>query len=228
MTIQRFQKSITNGSASLILAGMLGVTWLASAATDTKKPAPPAPKAAAPKAAPAKTGAPAAGAHTGATGGAHTGATTTGAHTTTTTTNHTTTTTGTHTTVGGTHPGGAGGAGAHAGATGGAKNTAFKSPAPKGTSEHVTKSGSAIRTRPGGKVADVHDAKRGMDVHHGLGGGRRVSMQRHDGSRVVAERAGAVMWSAAIATMDTILRGVRTIIMGAPMIAFIVDMDITG
>ena len=87
MTIQRFQKSITNGSASLILAGMLGVTWLASAATDTKKPAPPAPKAAAPKAAPAKTGAPAAGAHTGATGGAHTGATTTGAHTTTTTTN---------------------------------------------------------------------------------------------------------------------------------------------
>ena len=188
MTIQRFQKSITNGSASLILAGMLGVTWLASAATDTKKPAPPAPKAAAPKAAPAKTGAPAAGAHTGATGGAHTGATTTGAHTTTTTTNHTTTTTGTHTTVGGTHPGGAGGAGAHAGATGGAKNTAFKSPAPKGTSEHVTKSGSAIRTRPGGKVADVHDAKRGMDVHHGLGGGRRVSMQRHDGSRVVAER----------------------------------------
>jgi len=192
MTIQRFQKSITTGSAALILAGLLGITWVASAATDPKKPAPPAPKAA-PKAAPAKTGAPAAGAKTGTAGGVHTGTTTTGAHTTTTTTHpttttgHTTTTTGSHTTVGGTHPGGTG-AGVHGGATGGAKNTAFKSPAPKGTTEHVTKSGSAIRTRPGGKVADVHDAKRGVDVHHGLGGGRRVSMQRHDGSRVVAER----------------------------------------
>jgi hypothetical protein len=37
-------------------------------------------------------------------------------------------------------------------------------------------------------VSDVHDAKRGMDVHHGLDGGRKVSMQRHDGSRLVAER----------------------------------------
>jgi hypothetical protein len=34
----------------------------------------------------------------------------------------------------------------------------------------------------------VHDAKRGMDVHHGLNGGRSVSVERPDHSRVVAER----------------------------------------
>jgi len=192
---------MTNGSAALILAGMLGVIGLASAGADTKKPAPPAPKAAPRPAAAPRTSAPAGGAHTGAVGGAHTGATTTGAHTTTTgahattttthtptTTGHTTTTAGPHTTVGGTRPGAGGPAGAHGGAGAGAKNTAFKSPAPKGANEHVTKSGSAVRTRPGGKVADVHDAKRGMDVHHGLAGGHRVSMERHDGSRVYAER----------------------------------------
>ena len=71
----------------------------------------------------------------------------------------------------------------------GTAHSAIKSgPAPKGSNEHVTKSGSAVRTRPNGKVSDVHDAKRGMDVHHGLNGGRRVSVERHDGSRVVAER----------------------------------------
>ena len=31
-------------------------------------------------------------------------------------------------------------------------------------------SGSAVRTRPNGRVSDVHDARRGMDVHHGLNG----------------------------------------------------------
>jgi hypothetical protein len=34
----------------------------------------------------------------------------------------------------------------------------------------------------------VHDAKRGMDIHHGLDGGRRVSVERGDHSRIVAER----------------------------------------
>jgi hypothetical protein len=97
-------------------------------------------------------------------------------------------------TTGGSHPGGAG-AGSHPAGAGpgshpaGASHSPIKSgPAPKGSNEHVTKSGSAVRTRPGGKVSDVHDPKRGMDVHHNLGGGRRVSVERHDGSRVVAER----------------------------------------
>jgi hypothetical protein len=52
----------------------------------------------------------------------------------------------------------------------------------------MTKTGSAVRTRPNGKVSDVHDAKRGMDVHHGLGGGRRVSVERPGHGRVYAER----------------------------------------
>jgi len=143
--------------------------------------------------------------------GAHTTTTTTCSHTTTTTagaghttttttTTHTTTTTGAHSVTGagagahpsvgagaGVHPGGAMGAGAH-GPAGGASHSAFNHPAPRGASEHVTRSGSAVRMRPGGRVSDVHDARRGMDVHHGLAGGHRVSMERHDGSRLVAER----------------------------------------
>ena len=195
-----FRKSITDGSIVLILVGLLGMVCTASAAADNKKPAP----APAPKAAPApKPAAPAGGAHPSSATAGHTttstaghATTTTGAHTTTTTTHtttttsHTTTTTGAHTTtVGGTHAGAGGVAGGtHGGAGAGAKNTSFKSPAPRGSNEHVTKSGSAVRTRPGGRVSDVHDARRGVDVHHGLGGGRRVSMERHDGSRVYAER----------------------------------------
>jgi len=74
------------------------------------------------------------------------------------------------------------------GGAGTAHSTIKSGPAPKGSSEHVTKTGSAVRTRPNGKVSDVHDAKRGMDVHHGLNGGRSVSVERPDHSRVVAER----------------------------------------
>ncbi len=71
----------------------------------------------------------------------------------------------------------------------GASHTTIKGgSAPKGSHEQVTKSGGAVRTRPGGKVSDVHDPKRGMDVHNNLGGGRRVSTDRHDGSRMVSER----------------------------------------
>jgi hypothetical protein len=183
-------------SAALILAGLIISANSVCAVASTSKPAAPAPKAAAPAKPAAAPARPAGGATTshGATGGAagHT-TTTTGAHTTTTTTHttttttHTTTTTGHTTTAGGAHPGGAAG-GVHGPAGGAAHSTAFHSPAPRGANEHVTRSGSAVRTRPGGRVSDVHDARRGMDVHHGLGGGRRVSMERHDGSRVYAER----------------------------------------
>ena len=61
-------------------------------------------------------------------------------------------------------------------------------PGPRGSNEHVTRTGSAIRTRPDGRVSDIHDARSGMDVHHGLAGGRRVSVERADHSRVYAER----------------------------------------
>jgi len=59
---------------------------------------------------------------------------------------------------------------------------------PRGSNEHVTRSGGAIRTRPNGRISDVHDARRGMDVHHSLNGNRRVMVERHDHSRIVAER----------------------------------------
>ncbi len=100
----------------------------------------------------------------------------------------------THATDGGiTH--GATSAGAHPGPVGahpgpvGAHPTPIRSgPAPKGSHERVTTNGGAIRTRPNGKVSDVHDPKRGMDIHHGLNGGHRVSVERPDHSRVFSER----------------------------------------
>ncbi len=140
--------------------------------------------------------------HTTTTAGSHTTTTAGGAHTTTTTAGgaHTTTTAGggAHTTTpnaGGGHTtaagGGmhAGGGASHGGPGGGASHSAIHSgPAPHGSNEHVTRSGSAVRTRPGGRVSDVHDARRGMDVHHNLGGGRRVSVDRPGHGRVYAER----------------------------------------
>jgi len=109
--------------------------------------------------------------HGPTTGGAAThGPTTVGASHTTTTGMSRSTTTTTRTTTTTTH------------------SVIHSGPAPRGANEHVTRSGSAVRTRPGGRVSDVHDARRGMDVHHGLAGGRRVSMERHDGSRVYSER----------------------------------------
>jgi hypothetical protein len=47
-----------------------------------------------------------------------------------------------------------------------------------------------MRTRSNGSRADVHDSRRGMDIHHGLNGSRRVSVERADHSRIVAERGG--------------------------------------
>jgi hypothetical protein len=143
------------------------------------------------------------GAHgpTTATAGSHATTTTAaGAHGPTTATAggaHGTTTT-TATAHGGTTAGGAAGAGhggpgagAAGGAHGGAGNTshaAISRPAPRGSVEHVTHDGSAIRTRPGGRVSDVHDARRGMDIHHGLDGSRRVSVERPGHGRVMYER----------------------------------------
>jgi hypothetical protein len=216
MKMQVPQNHNKYGVAMLVLAVMLGSgSVVASAGTKTSAPAPKAAPAAHPAAASHPAGGSTAShgatgstaSHGATTGAAHTsGPTANGSHTTTTTANHATTANGSHTTTAGGAAGhattastGHAGTGA-AGAAGGHGNTAstphgttasnskIDRPVPKGTSEHVTKSGSAIRTRSNGKVSDVHDAKRGMDVHHGLDGGRRVSVQRHDGSRLVAER----------------------------------------
>ena len=64
-------------------------------------------------------------------------------------------------------------------------------PVPGGHSTLSTVNGSTIRTRPNGSRAEIHDARRGMDVHHGLDGRRQVAVERTDHSRVYAERGGA-------------------------------------
>jgi hypothetical protein len=70
----------------------------------------------------------------------------------------------------------------------GGTNSTFHSPAPSGAIEHTTRSGGAVRIGPEGNVRDVHDAKRGMDVHHGLNGNRSISVERADHSRLEVER----------------------------------------
>ncbi len=70
----------------------------------------------------------------------------------------------------------------------GAGHSAYGTHAPRGSSEHLARNGSTVRTRSSGRVSDVHDSRRGMDVHNGLNGNRRVSVERRDGSRLVAER----------------------------------------
>lgn len=186
-----------------VTASVLAVFGLVcvDAHANNKKPPAPAPKAAAPAkpptpSRPAGGGAGAGASHgptTGSGGAGHTGPTTT-THTGPTTTTHTgptttsphgPTTTGKPTTTGPTttKPVGEGtGKGTVA-----PKTTATGHLAPKGATTVSTPKG-AVTKRPNGKISDVHDAKRGMDVHHGLNGSKRVSVERADHSRIVAER----------------------------------------
>jgi hypothetical protein len=165
-------------------------------AADTKKNAPaPAAAHAAPATHPAA--APAGGAHSPATTGAvhgATGATAATTHAVTTTSaQHPVTTGGAGAkpaTTGGYKPAGA--AAPHAGPAGGTEShTAFGGhPAPTNSHEMHAANGAAVRTRADGTRSDVHDPKRGMDIHHGLDGNRRVAVERPDHSRIVAERGG--------------------------------------
>jgi len=61
---------------------------------------------------------------------------------------------------------------------------------PSGMKTSTAKNGASVAKRPDGRVASIHDAKRGMDVHHGLNGSRRVSVERADHSRVVVDGRG--------------------------------------
>ena len=61
-------------------------------------------------------------------------------------------------------------------------------PVPRGSQQTQLNNGSVVQRRPSGSVSDVHDAQRGMDVHHGINGSKRVLVERPDHSRVVAER----------------------------------------
>jgi hypothetical protein len=159
-----------NRTLPIRLAALAVAVSCASFAGAQKKSA-PAPKAAphvsAPAAHPAAGAAhPAAGAHPGAPGAAG-------------------------------HPGGVAGAAGHPGAPGGAGRPGggpavahgnMAHPSPAGAHEMHNASGDA-RMRRDGRPSDVHDARRGMDIHHNLaGGGRRVETMRPDGRRLVYER----------------------------------------
>ena len=172
------------------IGGLLACTAPIAGQT-AKKPAP-----AKPAAAPAK---PAAAAHPAAAGGAaavtHPGAT--AAHPGVTMANHGITTATAHgPTATSAHPGPsaamaggrapvAGGAGARPGMA--APHSALAGPAPRGSREIHGPNGD-VRMRPGGRPMDVHDARRGMDIHHNLGGGRRVLVAGPDGRRMYYER----------------------------------------
>lgn len=139
--------------------------------TTTAKPSAPAKPAAKPAASTASHG-PTTASHGPTTAGTSHGPTTSnpGGARTTTTGAHTMTTAG---------------AGRPAGAAGGSAR-----PAPVGSHEVHTANGSVVRTRANGTRSDIHDTRRGMDIHHGLNGNRRVSVERADHSRIVSERGG--------------------------------------
>ena len=200
MNAVRILKPLARNLAGILL--ILLFAW-GVARADDKKPAAPAKPATKTAAAPAK---PAAGAGKGpATGGAATGShgptTSTAGHgpTTSTASHGPTTSTAGHgatTSTAGHGPTTTAGHAATAtpgrpsGASPAATRTMGGRPVPAGN--HVVRSsnGNEVRTRANGRPADVHVAGRGMDIHHGLDGSRRVSVERADHSRIVADRRG--------------------------------------
>jgi hypothetical protein len=168
---------LTVGAMVLLAAGI--VSSSAYAATDKKTTTTTTKPATSTK--PASNGAKGSTTHTG-------GATTTSHGPTTSNPGHAGPTTGNpggHITTAGGHPGVGGAAGHPGGAMAG--RTATGHMAPAGSHTIATRNG-AITRRPDGRISDVHDARRGMDIHHGLNGSRRVEVMRADHSRVFAER----------------------------------------
>jgi hypothetical protein len=191
--------AVRHGSAAVILAALVSVYALASSSSSKTSTAPAKPAA---PARPAGGGAkPANGAKPGGNGAAGAphgpsangsgnhgpsanGAGSHGPSANSPTTHGPTTSTHGPTTTHGPGSGAAMTPGAHPASA----NGPISRPGAAGSTDHVTKSGSAERTRPNGTLSDVHDAKSGVDVHHGLAGGQKVSMERPDHSRVVSER----------------------------------------
>ena len=187
----------------VVLCAILALLVCPALSTEKEKKAaaPAKPAAAAKPAAPAR---PAGGA--AATAGHTTGAATTTTHgpttggTTTTTHGATTTTTGSHTTTGTTTTGVGGATGAAHTTTGavghgpsgaaGVGHAAGASRVPAGHTMVATRNGGSMTRRPDGRIASVHDTRRGMDVHRGLDGNRRVMVERADHSRVFVEHGG--------------------------------------
>jgi hypothetical protein len=192
--------SLSSGLASAAAVLCL-FSCFGSMAAENKKSSPaPAARPAAPAVHPASApaahpaGAPVGGAHGPTTTGASHGPTTTSAAhgATGAAASHAVTTSSAHpvTAGGGARPGAVA---PHVGAAGGAaaSHASFGGrPAPANSHEMHAANGAAVRTRADGTHSDVHDPKRGMDIHHGLNGNRRVSVERADHSRIVSEHGG--------------------------------------
>ncbi len=184
--MQLLRNALKVGTTALILAGLLGTASLAYAASQKKSA--PAPKAAARPAARSAGNSRAPSRGSAMNRSTSRGPSANGARSMSRgpTANRGGMRAGGERTTGGMR---GGGMRAGPGSRGPAGRSAFRGgPAPRGSNERMARNGSAIRTRSNGRVSDVHDARRGMDVHNGLGGGRRVSMERADHSRIVSER----------------------------------------
>jgi hypothetical protein len=203
-------RSYSKGGGAIAALVFLATFSTSLVAADQKKsaaPAPAHPAAAAPTAAGAHPAAPGASgaAHGPTTSSGSPGITTSGSHGATTggaSASHAITTSGSHgpTTSTSTSRGVTStehaNSGAHEGAAAGGEraqgggNSFAGHPAPAGSHEVHAANGAAVRTRADGSRSDIHDPKRGMDIHHGLNGSRQVSVERADHSRIVADRAG--------------------------------------
>ena len=186
-----FSKTVRDVSAAAILAVFLGMAGMVSAQNKKSAPPPPPPRPAAPAPRPA---APApsrpagnsvgGGAYRPANNGSSPGRPANGPSVN--------------------HPGGNGPSVNHPGNNGALGNrpeqmtsgnfgnnshpSNFRTSAPRGVNERVTAHGSDVRIRANGRLSDVHDAGRGIDIHRNLNGNRAVMVERADHSRVFAER----------------------------------------
>ncbi len=172
---------LTLGVLVVLLFGCCAVS------AQQKKTSAPAPKAPAP-AKPAASGTKPGGAgpntsHGPTTSASHGPTTNSASHGPTTSNPHGATTSAAHPTTSVVHPT------TRTTTAGSPRSAALTSrPSPAGSKTVRTANGNEIRTRANGRPADVHIASRGMNVHHGLNGSRRIEVERADHSRIVAER----------------------------------------
>jgi hypothetical protein len=183
---------LTLAAGLIATLSAMGQTPAKKAAAPAKPAAAPA-KAATPAAKPAAAGAKPAGATAGGAahgpttaGAAAHGPTTAGAgaHGITTGSPHGPEAHGAMAGGPGAHPGGPG---AHPGGPMNAHAGPMGRPGPAGMREVHGPNGD-VRMRAGGRPMDVHDARRGMDIHHNLVGGRRVMVDRPGGGHMYYER----------------------------------------
>ena len=169
-----------------IVSLALSATALSAQSTTNKKTTTPPPKpAAAPPARPAPSNAPHPGGSSGPASTANHPATgptisnTTAGHPATGPSGSPTTTRSTTSTVGSGRP---------ANAPNVAHSMNNTRPVPRGVQQTSLRSGNTLARRPNGGIRDVHDERRGINIHNGLNGSRHISVERADHSRIYAER----------------------------------------